>query len=545
MPSTRSRDPDPKMGARWLCWLCLWVCVAVPASAAPQVRETLFSATIDRSVLNRFRVYVDGPDALIYILNNGAVPEQVLDGRKGQPWRGSAASLGGMRLVYNYDPGLEAPTSYLSRLGCQVWSVCTGLEGTSAVVMMRQHSATEVRFRVLDFSELFDSLELALAGRAHEAPNNLTPIEVAALEEVAANSLRPRLRDALRSIASLERFEVLERSRWLTLLRNTRVLLHSDGHADPLQREVNRAQCRSLVMPLRPLIAQGQVEAVRMLAPVLHACRAEYIHIVDWFLDAPEDQRRAMAGPMLQVGGSRSDENLRQLGAFLAGLGGLRSPDQPKAAPPVRAPSAPLNNTRTKPPSPGGPPPNPADQRPDQPPRTAEVREIDPAARDEAVELAAISAVPNQIVLLAFNESDGLVRADSASLSGTVFRASVVEGGIANGVFRIEAMNGASSAVRMRAGSYRVKLNVKLFVARADRCIHPVFCLTRSKETRSSRNLVERTDFFLRPANGFRDVQIVKFGPLRPLDLDESSIYRSDLTEVRLVIELDGRIAPK
>lgn len=506
------------------------------AWAAPQAKEVVFNINIDRSVRNSLAFYSDDDRLVIHILNNGNVPEQIIDGTTGQAWVGTLADLYKLRRVYEYDSISEPSDSYLSRMGCREWAVCTGLEGTTFVAMARPGKLRhQLQFRVLQFKELFMELEMAFSGRSLEAPASLSAVEIAALEEVSRTGWLIRYRDALRSIETTEKIQTLERSGWLPLLRSTPILEHKQADGYPLQRDIELAMCRAAVIPVTATLIRGEPGSGRAMSTAINRCNSLpskyhfFIHVVDWMLATPRDAWPVMSRRIREE--SAGSEDSESLTKFLAS-GSTKSGDS------VAELTASAQKSEPKPKA-KVPPPNVS---------TVRVNDMSDRAPqvDAFAELAAINAVPNQIVLLSFTERGGLVQPDASSLSGTVFRASVEGDDIERGAFRIEALNSLKSAIRMAAGRYRVKLRVKLFVARVDRCVHRVYCLTRTSETRSSKNLIEVAEFSLRPDNAHRDTKVVRFGPLKPTaEGDESSIYQSQLSEVRLVIELDGRISPQ
>lgn len=526
---------------RWLVLACFLVGPFFNAWAVPLSTDFVFSVDINRSVRNGLAVYADDDRPVIHIFNNGNVPEQIVDGQTGRPWSGGLSDLHQLRRVYEFDSAAESASSYLARMDCRAWSVCTEMDGTTFVVMARQGATrTQLQFRVLQFKDLFASLENALAGRTHDAPQSLSTADRAALDEIAKHGAWVvRFRDALRGIQTQDQYQTLQRSTWMPLLKGSAVLGYAPSDGFPLQRDVELAACRALVVPAKAALVRGESGSGKSVAMAMDECRRAskehfYMHIVDWLMDAPSDARPKMAKRLASENEGSQSEDFAQLVKFLGGLDvamAAKPPQVSSAAPPVA-------QKKVEAKAPGK---TRADSVPPARANDMTVRQVDPE-----VELAAINAVPNQIVLLSFSERGGLVQPDASSLSGTVFRASVEGGDLERGAFRIDAVHNLKSAIRMAVGRYRVKLKVKLFVARVDRCVHRVYCLTRPSESRSSKNLVEVAEFYLRPENTHRDSKVVRFGPLKPSsDSNESDIYQSQLSEVRLVIELDGRISPQ
>lgn len=510
-----------------------------PARGASLVQDRTFTVPIDRSVKNGFGMYSDGSTVLIHLHNKSNDHSRLIDAATGDDWRGEGQRLTQMRRAYDYDTSAEPAGSYLLKMGCGAWRVCTGLEGTSFVVMARQGpSKNLLEFRFVQFDDLFESLEAALSGKPHTAPGTLLPTAQAALEEAAMGSARPRLRDALRSVRTLEQARGLMRSQWIGLLKQTRVLSTVDESGFDLQREVDLAACRAQVLDLKPRLAQGSTDAARELANVLGpACTDQdtFAHVIDWLLESNPDERPRMARAIQSIADAQRNENLLVLGRFLAGVDvALAAGAEPRTERPAARNDSRPDRTRTN-------------ERPTTPtnpaPTKAEVVTA-PDGNDKLVELARINAVTNQITLLSFSEQGGLTRPDESAMSGTVFKATVVGNEIKAGVFKIEAMNNQNARIRMSRGSYRVPVKAKLIVGRVDRCVSRLHCLTRPAETRTSSQMGESIEFFLMPSNQFRQARVVKFGPLLPPDLEDSSIFRPELTEVRLVIEMTGRIAP-
>lgn len=503
------------------------------------VQETLISVPIDRSVRNSFGVYTDGADVVIHLHNSGGLPPRLIDAASGLDWTGGLSRFEKMRRVYDYASDLEPRGSYLIKLGCDRWRVCTGLEGVDFVLMAREGAAAnQLQFRLLRFSALFSTVEKVFSGLVHDNPGTLSREALIALEEVSKNGLRSRYRDAFRLITSLEQANRLGNSSWLRQLSTTPILLSVDDSGFNLAREVDLAICRAHVFSIKPGLKQGSPTAIEALKVVLGSCSDFYIHMIDWLLDIPIDERNQLAQRLIRAGHAAKNEDLSQMGLFLSVNPRKAASDQVNSAsyPPARInDKRPTGSTKSEA---GGKRSTQVDAQESGQGATASPREpLRNAMQDITDELIRIKGVKNKALLLSYSEKRGVANRDGSSLSGTVFKVAVPDR-LSDGTFVIVATQGERSEVPMVVGNYRIKVRLRLESVRIEECTRPLACLFKEKERRISDVRTEAVDFFLRQANLFRNEQTVKFGPLLPPDLGLQSATQVHLSEVRLVLEL-------
>lgn len=501
-------------------------------------------------------VYADGPNAVIHLHNDGEVPPRLIDGRTGKSWEGTESRMAQLRQVYEYSGADEMPGSYLRRLGCGNWSICTSLEGSDFVLMSRPGpQRNQLEFRVLYFGAQFAELEKAMAGQPHDDPEELSSTMLIALEEAMLVSWRARLRDALRTIKSNDAAQKMRSSGWLAQLRKTKLLLATKDGDLSLMREVNIAECRAKVIELRHRLTLGEDQAVGEFSEILDGCKDFYTHVVDWLMELPIDDQARMAVKFSVFGQKSKNADLQQLAVFLGGapariraieakavssignsgaspIGGAASAGNGLTGAISKSVAVYLKPGLSKDGSTR--PSGPMDKR---------SMAIIPDQDQELLELEALNKVKDQIQVLAFSERDGVTVPDASSLAGTVFKAVVVDK-LENGQIRIEAFNSAKSAVRLVKGKYRVVVRARLNYVQAIRCQQSLSCWGRATETREARQSVETVEYFLAPHNDFRQTRLVKFGPLIPPEIGPRSVIQTKLAEVRLFLELVGRIAP-
>lgn len=500
-------------------------------SAHAQVRDGLevvdssFLVQIDRSVRNAFGVYAGDDEIVVHIHNNGTVPPRLIDARTGQDWTGDLRRLQGLRRVYDYDSDTEPPGSYLRRLGCAQWRVCTSLEGADFVLMARQGPRSNLlEFRLLNFSDLFKAYERAFRGELAQGPTRLSEPAQIALEEVSRAGWRPRFRDALRSVRTIENSGRLQTSPWVQALRQTRVLQWVDASGYTLDREVDLAGCRAQINALKPELELGDARAARRLSEVVRPCADFFVHVVDWLMDGDLPARARMATLLGDTAQATRDEDMALIAAFLGHRPSVR-PSAPPVRDPGSAPKAPPRTTTTTP-------------QQAQPPASVMLERS--ALADAVSEYMEINKLPNKIQVLAFSENGGITKPDRSSLAGTVFAAELPSGKVlGDGQFSIEAFNKLQGPVKMSRGSYRVLIKARLNFVRADRCEKPIQCLFSKSEELFSESRVESIEFQLRPSD-FRNTRLVRFGPLIPSDWGQTGAIKRELKELRLVLDLQS-----
>ena len=523
---------------QWALVCLAFVCCGLDAQAqgTPWVRENIVTVQIDRSVRNAFGVYTDGSDVVIHLHNNGSVPPTLIDASTGRDWLGGISQFERMRRVYDYTSEMERSDSYLSRLGCAEWRICTGLEGVDFVVMAREGSArNELQFRLLRFSTLFATVEKVFRGEDHAAPGTLPAEALVALEEVSRNSWRVRFRDAFRSVNTLEQAKRLNNSPWMDMLRASPVLTAVDGSGFDLLREVDLAACRARINSLRPKLAVVDIDAIKTLDRVVSPCADFFIHVVDWLLDIPLPERDRLARELMGVAKQTRNSDSHQLALFLgADKMGANAKDPAGSAKfnkAVNNRSGGVATIRAVKPLAKGDIDSPTSQMP-----LPTTDKLD--SQDVVDEYRRIKETKNKALLLSYSEKKGVAQPDASSLAGTVFKVSVPDK-LSDGTFEIEARHGDKIKERlMILGNYQVVVLARLESVRVDVCVRVLACLFKETQRRVSDTRSERIEFYLKRENAFQNGRLVKFGPLLPPEMGQQSSTQSHLSDVRLVLEL-------
>jgi hypothetical protein len=154
---------------------------------------------------------------------------------------------------------------------------------------------------------------------------------------------------------------------------------------------------------------------------------------------------------------------------------------------------------------------------------------------DAPHEWTLIQAVPNKLVLVAFQEASGRMVPDRAVVGGFSFVARAL-GPVQDGRFEVEVANHGNAPVRLRHGQYRVRAKLVLDYTREDQCQQGISCWFSRPELHA-KSVPREVVFFMTVGGRFVDRRRADFGHLLPLVADGTARYRSQLKEARLAIE--------
>lgn len=522
-----------KRVARW-CSAFGVVCALLYSngSAAALTTTAEYEISIDRTLKTGFGVYTRRDDVVIHIHQSGQRTADILiDGHTGKPWDGSVSELFQyFSRIDDYDAKAEAADSYLSRLGCNAYQVCTSLGETGFVLMWRVGSRPNLlQFRLLDFGKLFAQVENVLEGKTSFEPGDLDAMGEIALQEAGSRGgWRIRFEDALRRIPSIDAAARLGRGPEHERFRQLDFFTKRDFALNSLEREWMVAGCRiGMLDAAKRVVASTVPNASKSFSVLLSSCNDYFVHVVDALNTLAIPDRNAL-GQKLSLSDAESNEDVRALLKFVSPTTIRFHPTRlPGVAQVVEdAKSSRMSNSKAR----AGENFSAVSALPDKPSAA-----LSPGREDAIAELLRVQSTA-PIKLLAFQEKTGVVRADPADVAGSVFFATAV-GKLSEGLFRIETFNREKSPVQLKVGAYAVRVKVTLDWTRADQCNGWGCTLTGdSKVKLETRSDSRELEFQLVPSNAFRNAKQVSFGELIPRDWEQTGRYSRSLKDVRLSV---------
>lgn len=504
-------------------------------NAASLTTRVDFEVAIDRSLKTGFGIYARRDDIVIHIHQSGQrTADLLIDGHTGQPWVGGIGELfQNFSRIDDYDAQAEATDSYLSRLGCKAYQVCTNLGDASFVLMWRVGNRPNVlQFRLMDFGKLFVQIENVLEGKASLKAGDLDAEGEIALQEAAGHGeWRIRFDDALRRMPTIDAAARLGHGPEHERLRQLEFFTTRDVALNSLEREWFVAGCRiGALDAAKRVLTSAEPNASKSFSEVLTSCNAYFIHVVD-ALNTLASSERSVLAQRLSSSAVRSDEDVVALLKFVAPTGGSVKSTRPRgneqAIDDAKSSRLAIAAKRARasglaaPALPGG--------------GNVGTSEVSTSRDDAIAELLRVQSTA-PIKLLAFQENTGVVRADPADAAGSVFLATAV-GKLSEGLFRIETFNRPGSPIRFKVGAYAVRIKVILDWTRADQCNGWGCVVTGdSKIKLETRSDSRELEFQLVPGNAFRNVRQVSFGELIPRDWEQTGRYSRSLKDVRLSV---------
>lgn len=552
----RLRGPLRRLGA-----LALTLCLATGAGAARITRtDGWMTLPAGRSVLTAYVQPGSGEVVLHVQPLRPAEPEQLVDARSGRPWPGELAQLlkDHQRLdseaMAEVAGGTAADLALLRALGCTPAHVlCTSALDADVLLLAGPLSQGVLPLGVVDLRALLGAMEDVLAGRRAGSDLDWGEHEWLALE-VAAQQPERRARwvDALRSIQDIDAFQRVVASVQQSPHLGQRAMFQGPRAAVDLRAELELAGHKLLVAAHAGGVLRGGGEAaLKALGDALESAAQPpnaigvATHLVDLLRAGSPEQSRRLAGELAVEAARRRSDVLNCFARWLqaqacgdaaptwlkpdgqaAAVAKAPRPRAPRPAPEPR-PSPPDPNARAA--SAPGPGPAPG-------PRTPVPAVLALGAPGDAPhEWTLVQAVPNKLVLVAFQESSGRLVPDRAVVGGFSFVARAL-GPVQDGRFEVEVANAHAAPVRLRHGRYRVRARLVLDYTREDQCVQGLSCWFARPELHA-KSVPREVVFFMTLADAFVDRRRCEFGSLLPLVADGAARYRSRLLEARLAIE--------
>ena len=502
-----------------------------------------------RSVLSPYINPLDGTMVLHVQPAQSAQPEQLVDARTGLPWAGELRALLqdfnhlGSEAMADVAAGTAADLALLRALGCgSAHVLCTSAQDADVLLLMTRAGADGATLTVVDLRPLLAEMEDLLAGRREGNTVDWGDDEWRALAVAAQQpQRRSRWLDAVRSIRGIDEFQRALASATATPALAARPLFQGAQAALDLRAELELRGHRLLVgVHADSVLAGGGAAAVARLGDALEGATQPpnqigvATHLVDLLTDRPLDDRQRLAADVGREATRRRSEVLHCFAQWLqaqpCGQGAppwvQRDPTLPALAAAPRAagttPRLPAHREPAVPP----PPPTTA-------PTVASTGGGMPG--DAPHEWTLIQAVPNKLVLVAFNESSGRMEPDRAVVGGFSFVARAL-GPVQDGRFEVEVASHNGSPVRLRHGQYRVRARLVLDFTREDQCVQGLSCWFSRPELHA-KSVPREVVFFMTVASRFVDRRRADFGSLLPLVADGQGRYRSALKEARLAVE--------
>lgn len=502
--------------------------LAWPAWAGGLLERRSHSAQIGpgRYVLS---VYANGAQAWLHLQPDGTGEEQLFDAATGTRLRelpegfATARRLGFVAPREPQQGSAAWRTAYLQGLGCQRHSHgCTVVDDDPLLVFASfVPEQRALAWELIDTRALMQRALDLFAGRATAAGDEFEPAERQLLEAaVEGSELRPQLQDALESVDSMQRLQALQASMRQLDLCNWRVFTCADrdGRVLDLRRAVERQRIRVYA------VALGQALAARPDA----ASRGAFVEFV-----------RTIAAPPYPIGSAvaQAVQAFQRLtpperSVLVQTLDAYKGPEQETlrcTALWITQRSCPASALAAQP---------PADKvaRGPAPPRHPAIPPAPPLLLAIPEEANRLSQLSNQDRLrqLDMKENTGVLTRDAAAVSWLVFTARD-PARADSGEYAFTAHLAEGAPVPLKAGNYRVRLDLQLSYVREDVCQGFFHCLM-SGSKRVPKSSARTVSIELTSKNGWRTSGNVSFGHLRPMTADGGTLYKSELREVRLVV---------
>jgi hypothetical protein len=539
-----------RAAARWAALLLVTGLAAAPAAEAARIQrsEAVISLPGGRSVLSPY-VDVRSGSVVLHLQPAAAqVQERLIDARSGQPWAGELPALLqqaqhlGTESIAEVAAGSAPDLALLRSLGCSgSHLVCTSPLDAELLLFVQRSGTDQARLTVIDLRALLAEMEDVLAGRRAGSEIDWGDAEWQVLELLSRQpERRSRWLDALRSIRDIDAFQRALASVTTAPRLAARAMFQGADPALDLRAELELLGHKLLVGAHAQSLLAGQPRAAAALADALESATQPpnqigvATHLVDLLSARPADERRRLAAEIGAEAGRRRSEVLHCFAQWLSAAAcGAGAPPWVAAAPvtpPVATVPPPTRPPRRD--SPATPPPS---STPATPPAANTTTAATDQAGDAPHEWTLIQALPNKLVLVAFNESSGRMVPDRAVVGGFSFVARAL-GPVQDGRFEIEVSNHGASPLRLRHGQYRVRAKLVLDFTREDQCVQGISCWFGRPELHA-KSVPRELVFFMTVGGRFVDRRRADFGSLLPLVADGAARYRSQLKEARLAIE--------
>lgn len=530
---------------RWLpaaLALVAGLAAAWPLHAARLQRtEAALQLPAGRSVLSPYVDPASG-ELVVHVQPLSAqAAEQLVDARSGRPWAGALPALLqqarhlGTEAVADV-AGARAPDLALLRdLGCTPRHiVCTSAQDAEVLLFVAPAGGTQATMTVIDLRPVLAEMDELLAGRRAGIDVDWGDAEWQVLDVVSRlPERRAAWLDALRSIRGIDEFQRVLQSVTTAPRLAARPMFQGSQPALDLRSELELLGHKLLVGAHAAAWQGGNGAALGRLADALEAAARPpneigvATHLVDLLGDRPDEARRRLSTELAAEATRRRSDVLHCFAQWVSaepcGSGAppwvAREPAPAVAAVPPPAPARPARRE---------PAPTPA-----APAAPAAVATGTPG--DAPHEWTLIQAVPNKLVLVAFQEASGRMVPDRAVVGGFSFVARAL-GPVQDGRFEIEVSNQGNAPVRLRHGQYRVRAKLVLDYTREDQCQQGISCWFSRPELHA-KSVPREVVFFMTVGGRFVDRRRADFGHLLPLVADGPARYRSQLKEARLAIE--------
>ncbi|MFT3819458.1 MAG: hypothetical protein QM750_17775 [Rubrivivax sp.] len=523
---------------------------AAPAAEAARIQrsEAVISLSPGRSVLS---TYVDAPSGTVVLHLQPAAAqadERLIDARSGQPWAGELPALLqqaqhlGTESIAEVASGSAPDLALLRSLGCSgSHLVCTSPLDAELLLFVQRERADQARLTVIDLRPLLAEMDEVLSGRRAGSEVDWGDAEWQVLELLSRQpERRSRWLDDLRAIRDIDAFQRALASVTTAPRLAARAMFQGADPAVDLRAELELLGHKLLVGAHAQSLLAGNARAAAALADALESATQPpnqigvATHLVDLLSDRPPAERRQLAAAVGAEAGRRRSEVLHCFAQWLAGAAcGAGAPPWVAAAPAV-PPGA--NAPPPRPPRREAPPPSSTPSTPAAPPASPPITTAGTdQAGDAPHEWTLIQALPNKLVLVAFNEASGRMVPDRAVVGGFSFVARAL-GPVQDGRFEIEVSNHGASPLRLRHGQYRVRAKLVLDYTREDQCVQGMSCWFSRPELHA-KSVPRELVFFMTVGGRFVDRRRADFGSLLPLVADGAARYRSQLKEARLAIE--------